>query len=108
MLTHSLGTGSASELGRSPRGFRAFCEVQKYAVDRVPSGTVGFSLGGVGLIRRRNETVSNEYFPLPRGRGKGSMTNLDAHFDKPPLELGGSATGDLITDKSHDPGCDSS
>lgn len=72
----------AAECGgvRLARGSRAFCVFQEDAVERLPSGTMGLALRGVGLIRRRYKTFSDVYLPLPGSGWMGSMTNLDAHW----------------------------
>ena len=88
---------------RLSRGCRACCGFQNYAVERVSPGTVGLVLRGVGLMRRRYETLADVYLPLPGFGKRRSLTNFDAHglpfFQR-------ERDRRLITDENHCPGCD--
>jgi hypothetical protein len=83
-----------------------FTPFQNYASERVPSGTVGLVLGGVGFIRRRYETFVDVYLPLPRFGEWGPLADFDVYFHRAASSERRERKGRLITDESHDPGCD--
>jgi hypothetical protein len=50
--------------------------------------------------------VGQKLEPIIKGKSLFETSPLLHGMRSIPLEEGGSATGDLITDKSHEPGCD--